>query len=71
MHVHGERQESHSLILFKYVTFRFVFFYSLFFINEDRNIVSSPPLQTVLIEEVVYVKKIIVTGGIHISYSSK
>ena len=52
--------------------FLFVFFvYLFFFINEDRNTVSSPPLQTVLIEEVAYVKKIIVTGGTHISYSSK
>ena len=33
----------------------FFFFYLLFFINEDRNTVSSPPLQTVLIEEVAYV----------------
>ena len=46
------------------------FVYLLFFINEDRNTVSSPPLQTVLIEEVAYVKKIIVTGGTHTSYSS-
>ena len=40
----------------------FFFFNLLFFINEDRNTVSSPPLQTVLIEEVAYVKNIIVTG---------
>ena len=46
------------------------FFYLLFFINEDRNTVSSLPLQTVLMEEVAYVKKIIVTGGTHTSYSS-
>ena len=46
-----------------------MFFYLLFFINEDRNTVSSPPLQTVLIEEVAYVK-IIVTGGTHTLYSS-
>ena len=45
--------------------FCFCFFtYLLVFINEDRNTVSSPPLQTVFIEEVAYVKKIIVTGGI-------
>ena len=45
--------------------FCFVFFtYLLVFINEDRNTVSSPLLQTVFIEEVAYVKKIIVTGGI-------
>ena len=43
----------------------FFFFNLLFFINEDRNTVSAPPLQTVLIEEVAYVKKIIVTGGTH------
>ena len=33
----------------------FCFFYLLFFINADRNTVSSPPPQTVLIEEVAYV----------------
>ena len=44
--------------------FFFFFTYLLVFINEDRNTVSSLPLQTVFIEEVVYVKKIIVTGGI-------
>ena len=55
-------------IFYKYVTF--FFFNLLFFINEDRNTVSSPPLQTVLIEEVAYVKKIIVTGGTHTPYSS-
>ena len=48
----------------------FFFFYLLFFINADRNTVSLPPLQTVLIEEVVYVKKIIVNGGTHTPYSS-
>ena len=42
----------------------FFFTYLLVFINEDRNTVSSPPLQTVFTEEVAYVKKIIVTGGI-------
>ena len=43
----------------------FFFTYLLVFINEDRNTVSSPPLQTIFIEEVAYVKKkIIVTGGI-------
>ena len=47
------------------VSILFLFFtYLLVFINEDRNTVSSPPLQTVFIEEVAYVKKIIVTGGI-------
>ena len=50
--------------------FLFCFFYQLFFLNEDRNTVSSLPLQTVLMEEVAYVKKIIVTGGTHTSYSS-
>ena len=45
----------------------FVFLNFLFFINEDRNTVSS---QAALIEEVAYVKKIIVTGGTYISYSS-
>ena len=44
--------------------FFFLLTYLLVFINEDRNTVSSPPLQTVFIEEVAYVKKIIVTGGI-------
>ena len=44
--------------------FFFFFTYLLVFINEDRNTVSSPPLQPVFIEEVAYVKKIIVTGGI-------
>ena len=38
--------------------------YLLVFIHEDRSTVSSPPLQTVFSEEVAYVKKIIVTGGI-------
>ena len=42
----------------------FFFTYLRVFIHEDRSTVSSPPLQTVLIEEVAYVKKIIVTGGI-------
>ena len=50
------------------VSILFFFFYLLTYllvvINEDRNTVSSPPLQTVFIEEVAYVKKIIVTGGI-------
>ena len=41
--------------------FFFLLTYLLVFINEDRNTVSSPPLQTVFIEEVAYVKKIIVT----------
>ena len=41
----------------------FFFTYLLVFINKDRNTVSSPPLQTVFIEEVAYVKKIIVTRG--------
>ena len=50
------------------VLFCFVF-YLLFFINADRNTVSSPPPQIVLIEEVAYVKKIIVTGGTHTPYS--
>ena len=45
--------------------FCFFFTYLLVFINEDRNTVSSLPLQTVFIEEVAYVKKIIVTGGIN------
>ena len=46
-------------------TLFFFFTYLLAFINEDRNTVSSPPpLKTVFIEEVAYVKKIIVTGGI-------
>ena len=40
------------------------FTYLLVFINKDRNTVSLPPLQTVFIGEVAYVKKIIVTGGI-------
>ena len=48
----------------------FFFFNLLFFINEDRNTLSAPPLQTVLIEEVAYVKAIIVTGGTHTPYSS-
>ena len=39
-----------------------VFFFYL--LNEDRNTVSSPALQTVFIGEVAYVKKIIVTRGI-------
>ena len=56
----------------QYVWFCFVFFFNLlFFINEDRNTVSSPLLQAALIEEVAYVKKIIVTGGTYISYSSQ
>ena len=42
----------------------FLLTYLLVVINEDRNTVSSPPLQAVFIEEVAYVKKIIVTGGI-------
>ena len=46
------------------VCFFFLLTYLLVFINEDRNTVSSPPLQTVFIEEVAYVKKIIVTRGI-------
>ena len=54
------------MLLFVFV----FFFYLLFFINEDRNTVSSPLLQTVLIE-VAYVKKIIVTGGTHTSHSSQ
>ena len=48
----------------------FVFLNLLFFINEERNTVSSPPLQAALIEEVAYVKKIIVTGGTYTAYSS-
>ena len=44
--------------------FFFLLTYLLVVINEDRNTVSSPRLQTVFIEEVAYVKKIIVTGGI-------
>ena len=42
-------------------------FYLLFFINEDRNTVSSPPLQTALIKEVAYVNKMLVTRGTQIS----
>ena len=49
---------------FLFCFFFYLLTYLLVFINEDRNTVSSPPLQTVLIEEVAYVKKIIVTGGI-------
>ena len=48
----------------EYCFFFFFFTYLLVFINEDRNTVSSPPIQTVFIAEVAYVKKIIVTGGI-------
>ena len=44
--------------------FFFLLTYLLVFIHEDRSTVSSPPLQTVFIEEVAYVKKIIVSGGI-------
>ena len=44
--------------------FFFLLTYLLVVINEDRNTVSSPQLQIVFIEEVAYVKKIIVTGGI-------
>ena len=44
----------------RYSSSSLVLFLILFFINEDRNTVSSPPLQTSLIEEVAYVKKIIV-----------
>ena len=43
--------------------FFFLLTYLLVVINEDRNTVSLPRLQTVFIEEVAYVK-IIVTGGI-------
>ena len=49
-----ENDNLKNLIVF--VLFCFVFFYLLLFINADRNTVSSPPPQTVLIEEVAYVK---------------
>ena len=42
-------------------------FHLLFFINEDRKTISSPPLQAAEIKEAGYVKKIILTRGTHIS----
>ena len=55
----------------KSLVFVVFLFHLLFLINEDRETVSSSsPLQAAEIEEVAYVKKIIVTNhSIHILYS--
>ena len=50
----------------KSLVFVVFLFHLLFLINEDRETVSSSPLQAAEIEEVAYVKKIIVTKGTHI-----